>query len=195
MPFIYASTGSPGRIGEVHLDVIEEIRLVSTYDRTNTAIERGAPITNHRQRVPYQLQVTVLLSDVEPSFQAGTIGLWEPLPGHARIIRDKLRAIQEQGRLVTFFDGMEFWRTPSGKRVWIIDEISEGKTVEFNHGVSTQAWRGIITLGEVPRFGTVFTVVSPEVADVVQDSVDGIVDAGQQSTEAVPADVAAAIPG
>lgn len=195
MPFVYASTGLPGRIGAVHIDVIEEIRAPRSFDRTNTALERGAPITNHRQRVPYQITVTILLSDVEPVFGAGTIGLWEPLPGHVQIIRDQLRLLQELGSEVTFFDGRELWRTPNGSRVWVIDELDEGKTVELNGGLGPQAWRGVITLGEVSRFSTIFTTVPPAADPGITDSVDGVVDAGQQSTEAVPTDLAATIPG
>lgn len=195
MPFVYASTGLPGRIGLVHLDIIEDIRAPRSFDRTNVALERGAPITNHRQRVPYQLTVTVLLSDCEPVFQAGSIGLWEPLPGHVKVIRDQLRLLQELGTEVTFFDGRELYRTPSGSRVWVIDEIDEGKSVELNGGIGPQAWRGVITLGEVSRFSTSFTTVPPAVDPGLTDSVDGIVDAGQQSTETVPTDLAATIPG
>lgn len=195
MPFAYASTGLPGRIGGIHIDVIENIQMPREWDRTNVALERGAPITNHRKRVPFKLTVTVVLSDVEPVFQAGSIGLWEPLPGHVNVIKQQLFRLQEAGTEVTFFDGKEIARSPGGSRIWVIDSIEDGKTVEMNGGLYVQAWRGIIVLGEVARFSTSFTTV-PQAADVsVVDSVDGIVDGGQQSTETVPADLAATIPG
>ncbi len=199
MPLAYASTGSAGRIGSgptaVHLDVIEDIRAPRSFDRTNVALERGAPITNHRQRQPYQIMVTILLSDAEPIAGTGLLGLWEPGPGHVQIIRDQLRLLQELGTEVTFFDGREMYRSPSGSRTWVIDELDSGKSPELNGGLSVQACRLTITLGEVSRFSTSFTTVPPAADPSITDAVDGIVDSGQQSTETVPADMAATIPG
>jgi hypothetical protein len=195
MPFAYASTGLPGRIGVVHIDVIEDIRAPRDFDMTNTALERGAPIANHRQRVPYQIQVTVVLSDAEPIAGSGIVGLWEPAPGHVDVILKQLYLLQELGTEVTFFDGKKLWRAPTGARVWVISNIEDGKTVELNGGFTVQAWRGVITLKEVSRFSTSFTTVPSATDPGITDSVDGIVDAGQQSTETVPADLAATIPG
>ena len=189
---IFASTGVPGRIGDVHIDVIEEIRAPRRYDRTTVSLENGKPATAHRQRVPFQIVVRIVISDVEPVFAALAAGLWER--DHANKTRRKLEAIAEDGAEVTFFDGEELWLTPTGSRRWTIDDIDSGKDAsESNAPGLPKVWRASITLGEVARFGTSFTSVDAGIDPSIQDASDGVVDKGQQSTEAVPADIAAQI--
>lgn len=183
-----ASNGKPGSIGGVHIDVIESIEVSRSYDRTSTALEDGAPVTSHRQRRPFELQVVVYISDVEPVFGAELVGLWER--NHARKTRNRLFALQESGEQVRFFDGAEFRRGPgSSLDVWVIDSIDE-----TSDGEKVGTWRATIKLGELVRFASQFTDALPDVDPALADLADGIADKGLQSTEAVPSNIASGIP-
>jgi hypothetical protein len=201
MPFIYATTGFPARLGLTHLDVVEEITSTRSYDRTNTALERGAPVTAHRQRVPWVLTLRVLVSDTSPTALGGGLIAASPKHGifvpyltplweiaHSVRTRDAVYKMQELGIPVPFFDGREFWRNNGGG--WVIDSIDDGKRAG-EEGV----WRASITLGELPRFSTLFTPFPPGVDSTLTDSVDGAVEAGSQSVEDIPVDIASEIPG
>lgn len=175
----YATTGRPGRIGDVHLDVIEAIAAPRRYDRTSTAIESGAPIGVHRQRVPFTIAVTVLISDAPPIIGATVLGLWELK--HAEKTRERIEALQASGEAVEFYDGARFWTAPAGQVVWIVDEITPTITREAN------AWRATILLGERDSHQAQFTGIDTNMDPALGDSLDGVVDKGTQSTEAVPA--------
>jgi hypothetical protein len=185
MPFVFASTGIPGRLGLVHLDVIEAITSSRSYTRTDSALELGTPVTSHRQRIPWVISVSIVISDVSPIAGAILLGLWEF--GHAKRTRDQLYEAQRLGIPLPFFDGREIWSNPSGG--WVIDNIDDGKKTGED-GV----YRAVLTLGELPRFATLFTPFPPGVDDALTDSVDGAVDKGTQSLEDIPVDIAAEIP-
>ena len=98
----------------------------------------------------------------------------------------------DSGERIDFFDGLKFWETRSGVKSWTIDNISETLTAaESNPAV--QVWRAVITLGEASSFSVQYTDLDAAVAASIQDSADGLVDKGQQSTEAIPTDIAAPI--
>lgn len=171
--YIFATNGSPARLGLIHLDAVTEIETASTYTRTTTALEFGAPINRHRQREAARITLNVTISDAEPGFGTSVIGLWEL--NHARKTRDRLLELQDLGIEATFFDGREFRRTPSGSRVWVIDEISE-RTAAPNDGI----WEARIVLGESRRAATLFTA-GLAAADAVADEVGGVAEEGLQS--------------
>jgi len=176
----FVSTGSPGRIGDVHIDVIEAIAAPRRYDRTSTAIESGAPIGVHRQRVPFSLSVTVLISDVASMPFAVAFKVWEN--NHAEKTRQRLEALQASGEAVDFFDGARFWTAPAGRVVWVVDEISPLVQV-LEKGV----YRATISMGERAEHQAQFTGVDVEMDPSLGDGLDGVVDNGTQSTSAVPA--------
>ena len=188
-----ASTGSPGRIGGVHIDVITAIRAPRSFTRTTTAIETGAPVQAHRQREPYPLELDVLISDAEPIVGVGFTPLWEAQ--HAAKTRARLLDLLERGTIVEVFDGRDKWRTPTGTKVWVIDGVDDQRLPEDNpRPGQPSTWRATIRIGEVPLFSTSFTPLDPDIDESIQDIADGIVDTGQQSTERVPADIAAKVP-
>ena len=179
-----ASTGSPGRLGGVHLDVITAIRAPRNFLRTEVGVEGGIPATGHRQRVAYPLELDVVISDVEPIAGASLTPLWEA--DHARKTRQRLLDLWESGKVIEVFDGAELWRSPAGTRVWIIDAIDDGKLPEDTPLPGEAAtWRATIRIGEFRGFSTSFTSADPNVDPSIADDVDGIVDTGTQSTTAV----------
>lgn len=175
--YVFASTGSPARLGLIHLDVVKELSTGSVYTRTTTALEFGAPINRHRQREAAQIVLDVTISDAEPGAGTFIVGLWEL--NHARKTRDRLLEMQDLGIEATFFDGREFRRTKSGSRVWVIDEISE-RTAAPNDGV----WEARIVLGESRRAATLFTTGLAAAASIA-DEVGGVAEGGLQSGSSV----------
>lgn len=179
-----ASTGSPGSIGGVHIDVITAIRAPRNFLRTEVAVERGQPVTAHRQRVSYPLELDVVISDCEPFAGASLTPLWEA--DHARKTRQRLLDLLEAGTVITVFDGAELWRTPAGSRVWIIDAIDDGKMPEDTpQPGEASTWRATIRIAEFRGFSTSFASADPNVDPSIADDVDGIVDTGTQSTTQV----------
>lgn len=187
MPRPLASNGPAARIGDVHIDQIIAINGSKIFDRTQVSTEAGAPSTAHRQRQRLTLPVQILISDVWPIFGALLIGLWEV--NHAAQTRARLERLQLLGSTVQFFDGRRLWTVPGGRSTWIIDELQE-----VVGGDEKGTYRATVILGEDSRFQTTFTSIDPNLSSDLQDASDGVVDKGQQSTEAVPADLAASIP-
>jgi hypothetical protein len=190
----FASTGSPGRVGGVHLDVITAIRAPRAHLRTETAVEGGGPRSSHRQRAPWTIEIDIVISDAEPIAGASLTPLWER--DHARKTRERLQDLELSGKVIDFFDGAQLWRTPNGSRVWVLDGIDDTRAPEDSPLPGEPfTWRATLRLGEIDTFETAFTSLDTAVDASIQDDVDGIVDTGTQSTEAVPADLAATIPG
>lgn len=186
----FVSTGLPGRIGDVHIDVIVGYDAPQAWSRTTVALEDGTPVGLHRNRDPRLCSVEILISDVAPVAGAILFGGWELQ--HAQRTRERLEALAAAGTAVVFFDGREFVRPPSGRRAWIIDSI-DPEIVPDEQTLTVQTYRATIILGELPRFSTDFTTFVPDVDPSVQDVTDGVVDNGQQSTEQVPDDVASGV--
>jgi hypothetical protein len=193
MPQRFASNGSSGFVqpandpeGRVHLDTIQVARLPRTYSQTTVNLESGAPISQHRERPAWPLALEVTISDVEPVVGATLVGLWEQ--DHARRTQERLEALQDAGTSLQVFDGERFRRTPAGRDVWILASIEDVGEVD-DLGV----YRARLGFQELPRFSTPFTSAASDVDPEFQDSVDGLVDKGQQSTETVPADVASTV--
>ncbi len=176
----FVSTGSPGRLGDIHLDVIEAIVGPRRWDRTATAIESGAPIGVHRQRVPYPLTITVLISDVAPMVFAVAFKLWET--NHAEKTRERVEALGASGEAVEFFDGARFWSAPAGRAVWVVGEITP-----IINPLEKGVWRATIGLGERADHQAQFTGVDVNMDPSLGDGLDGYVDNGTQSTSTVPA--------
>lgn len=174
----FTSAGKPGRIGTVHIDLIESISAPRSYRRTDAAIESGAPVTAHRQREPFSLSVSIVIGDAGP-----LIGLWEL--HHAQKTRDAIRDLQARSTPVAFFDGVEHWINPSGAAAWIIDEIDDSRE-PGSEGI----WRATIRLGELAQFTPQFTALAAGVDPSLADAADGAVDKGFQSPAPVPADMA-----
>jgi hypothetical protein len=187
---VFASTGAAGRIGDVHIDAIVGLSGPKEWARTTTALEDGAPVGLHRRRNAQTLSVEILISDAPPTALADVVGAWEFQ--HAQRTKERLEQLANDGTEVSFFDGLNFWRPPSGRRSWIIDKIDERVAVE-EQGITVRTYRATITLGEVPRFSSLFTAIDTQASESVADSVDGVVDSGQQSTTTVPDEAAAGV--
>jgi hypothetical protein len=182
-----ASTGSAGKIGDVHIDAILAVRQGDTYDETEVNVESGAPASAHRQRVREPLELDILVSDAEGASRALLVGLWEL--NHASQTKDRIRNLALLGSTVKVFDGRVLRRAGSGSSDWRVISWRD-TTVPGETGV----FRATVVFAEAGGFATSFTQVSQTLAESEQDAADGIVDSGQQSTETVPGELAAQIP-
>jgi len=189
MPLLpLGSLGSPGRIGDVQIDVITSISSPVRFDRTTTRLESGAPITRHRQRLAQQIVMEVLITDANPYALALPPLIWELF--HSIRTRERLLRLQDTGEELDVFDGREFRRTPAGRTVWVIDEIDD--TLEPG---KDGTWAATITLGESERAETLFTSALPNVDPSLADAVGGVSEGGRQSATTADAGTTAAVVG
>lgn len=185
-PSKLGSAGKPGRITgppgvSIHLDVIRRVSRSSRYERTETAVEKGAPLTVHRRRVPEPLVVEIVVTDTQPFAGASLIGRWEP--DHARKTLERLREAQASDEELRVWDGENYYRTPAGTKVWVLDEIS-GPELE---GAERGVLRATLTFGESPRFATQFTPAFPDTSEALADVTGDEAERGRQSTTDVDA--------
>lgn len=196
MPIVYepSNLASNGKacyiLGEgginVHVDVITRITRGSQYNRTETALERGAALTVHRQRVPQQVTLEVVASDVEPVVGALITGRWEL--DHASKTLDRLLEAQASDTELKVWTGEEFLRTQAGSQVWVLDNIEHSL-----EGAETQVLKATLTFGESPRFATQFTNALDNVDSDLADVLGSPAERGRQSTTETSASTADAV--
>jgi hypothetical protein len=175
--------GAPGV--NIHLDCILSVKRDSKYKRTREPIERGASLTSHRKREPVEgVSIEILISDLEPTFGSTLLG-WET--DHAKKTRDRIIAAQAAPEELYIWLGTEFLRTPAGSKVWVIDNISE-----MLDGPQAGTFKATLTVGENPRFSTVFTSALPDVDPALEDVTGSAADRGRQSTTTATADQSSA---
>ncbi len=164
--------GAPGV--NIYIDCITAVRRDHEWARTEEPLETGESLTAHRRRVPEHPQIDILISDVEPHVGAQLLG-WEQ--DHAKKTRDRIMAAQAADSELYFWLGTEFLRTPAGSKVWVIDNVSE-----LIEGPESGTFMSTISLGEQPRFSTVFTSALPNVSDELADVTGSPAERGRQST-------------
>ncbi len=89
MARIFASSGSPPRIGDVHVDTIITLSRARGFRRTTNTLESGVPLTIHRKRKAEGMTISIVASDKEPITAAVLTPLWEF--SHAKKVEDRLR--------------------------------------------------------------------------------------------------------
>lgn len=171
--------GPPGSGIDVHIDVIENVKRSHEWRRTETALERGAALTVHRQRVPETMQMSIAVSNMPPDALALITGRWER--DHAAKTYARLLAAQEYDQELRVWLGESFARTPAGIQVWVLDNI-DGPEEDGAMTVAAGVLRATLTFGESPRFATVFAANLPDVTDSLADVVGDNVERGRQST-------------
>ena len=173
----------------VHIDVIMKVSRGSEYRRTETALEQGAALTVHRQRVPETVKIDIVISDAEPVPGVFFTPLWEI--DHANKTLARLIETQASATELKIWDGRKNLRTPAGTAVWVLDS--------FDHiieGTETRVLRASLRFGEAPRFSTLFTPALPDTDSAISDAVGGTAERGRQSTSASsPATSAAVVMG
>jgi hypothetical protein len=175
--------GAPGV--NIHIDCILSVKRQRTWSRTEESIEQGVALSVHRKRVPEKgVTLEILISDVEPTAGATFLG-WES--DHAKKTRQRIIDAQGSDQELYIWLGTEFLRTPAGSKVWVIDDISE-----MQEGPENGTYRATITVGESPRFSTVFTSALSNVSDELVDVTGSPAERGRQSTTTATSDQSSA---
>jgi hypothetical protein len=174
--------GAPGV--NIHIDCILSVKRGSKYKRTTEPVEKGASLTSHRKRELQEATIEILISDLEPTAGSTLLG-WEQ--DHAKKTRTAIARAQAATEELYIWLGTEFLRTPAGSKVWVIDDVSE-----LLEGPQAGTFKATLTVGENPRFATVFTNASPDVDPELKDVTGTSAERGRQSTTTATSEQSAA---